>query len=257
MSKLFNKNIVYKSEQLLSFYKNNRKSWGDFYPSEKWVFQKIAKQNKGFGDVLDVGCGCGGLALALGKQFTINSYTGIDINRQMIEWAKIKLLLPMPSKFVLGDIIHKRFNKRYDSVISLSCVDWNILTIKMINACWQKVKPGGYFIISLRLTAGKTINNIKESYQFINFNKSKEKPEIANYVVFNFNDAIILLSSLLPSPGLLGAYGYWGKPSSTAVTPFSRIFFTVFYLKKKMTSRSTSLKYELNFPINGNPDEKR
>ena len=42
--------------------------------------------------VLDLGCACGGLGLALKEKFQIKDYTGIEINYQA--WKTAKILNP-------------------------------------------------------------------------------------------------------------------------------------------------------------------
>lgn len=242
------KNIRYKSKQILEFYRSNRSKWGEFYPSERWVFKKIVSDNKGAGDVLDVGCACGGLGKALCEKFRLKSYTGIDINREAIRWANSRQKLTTPSKFIYGDIVKMRLGARYDMVVSLGCADWNIETKKIIRRCWENVKPGGYLVISLRLTDKKGVNDIKRSYQYINFSGKEKKPETANYVVLNLEDALGILKELKSSPCVIGSYGYWGKPSSTASTPFKKIVFSVFYAQKG-SNKIGKIKTEINLPI--------
>lgn len=227
-----NNNIRYRSEEILKFYKESRQSWADLYPSEKRIFETVAGKDAFLGDVLDVGCACGGLARALSEKLRISSYTGIDIHKDSIDWALASMKLDIPVKFIAADIVEHVPARFYDTVVSLGCADWNIETLKIIDSCWKNVKKGGHFIVSLRLTGAKGVNDIKKSYQMINFSGTKKKPEIANYVVLNFNEAVEILTKLAPGPQLIGAYGYWGKPSSMAVTPFEKIVFSVFYLKK-------------------------
>jgi len=252
-----NENIRYKSREIVKYFSNNRDTWDRFYPSEKWVFKKIAKDKKDLGDILDAGCACGGLGAALNGKFMIDSYTGIDMNKDAIRWAQRNRKLPFPVNFITGDILDLKLNNRYDIVVSLSCADWNIETNKIIKSCWKKVKKGGYMVISLRLTDKKSINNIKKSYQLIDRDPYAKNPEVANYVVFNLKEATELFKDLNPSPACIGAYGYWGKPSPTAVTPFDKLVFAVFYVKKgarslskKRASRNPGrdLKVEFNLP---------
>lgn len=243
-------NIEFKSRQILTFYSSNRKKWEEFYPSERWVFERIVREKGSLGNVLDVGCACGGLGNALSEKFILNSYTGIDICKDAIEWSQQKPKLSIPATFIRGDIIAIDLSdKYYELVVSLSCADWNLETNKIINACWKKVKPGGYFVISLRLTPEKGINDIKRSYQYINFTGDEKDPEVANYVVFNFRDALSMMGKLTPYPELVGSYGYWGEPSSTAVTPFDRLIFAVFYLKKSIDNSTQIINAEFSLPI--------
>lgn len=243
------KNIEYKSAQIRRFYSSNRQRWDEFYPSERWVFDRIAGDKKHLGDVLDVGCACGGLGSALLEKFDVDSYTGIDINKDAIEWARRKRRLSVPATFLAGDIIGLKLKKEYDVVFSLSCADWNLETKKMIDECWKKVKKEGYLVISLRLTAQKGINNIKKSYQYINFYNDESKPEVANYVVFNFKDVVNIMKELNLPPRSIGAYGYWGKPSSMAVTPFKKLVFAVFYLRKSGNIFNGKIGTEFNLPL--------
>lgn len=247
--KIQNKNIRYKSREIVRFYSNNRHKWDEFYLSERWVFERMAVTERTLGDVLDVGCACGGLGAVLSSRFIINSYTGIDINKDAVDWAGKNQKLSVKTTFISGDIIKQRLNTLYDTVVSLGCADWNIETNKIIKTCWDRVRDGGYFIVSLRLTRKKGLNDIRKSYQHINFSGNKKKPEIANYVVFNFKEAFEMIKRLTPCPQLIGAYGYWGKPSHTAVTPFSKLVFAVFYVKKSSKAIDQDIKTEFNLPM--------
>ncbi|MFH1641475.1 MAG: class I SAM-dependent methyltransferase [Nanoarchaeota archaeon] len=244
------KNIEYKTEEIQLYFSSNRNKWDDFYPSEKWVLSKLAQERGAFGDVLDVGCACGGLGAALNEKFIVGSYTGIDISGAAIDWACKHLALPVETKLIAGDFLEIDLaGREYDTVFSLSCADWNIETDKIIDLAWQRVKPGGYFIISLRLTDKTGVNDIKKSYQYINYSGQEKTPEIANYVVFNWKTFLDNMKKLVPSPEVIGAYGYWGKPSATAVTPYERLVFTVFYIKKSDNRSINDIRVELDMPL--------
>lgn len=235
----------------MEFYRGNRRKWNEFYPSERWVFEKLVSEKGTLGKVLDVGCACGGLGEALSERSLIECYTGVDINGDAIEWASREIRLPVPLEFIAEDILKLDRNDQFDTVVSLSCADWNIETSKIIEACWKRVKLGGTLIISLRVTPEKGVNNIKKSYQYINFFGNEKDPEIANYVVLNFQETLQLLGDLKPSPQVIGAYGYWGKHSSMAMTPYEQIVFAVFYVKKSLTKTSQHIiMTEFNLPLN-------
>ena len=252
-------NITYTSKQICEFYADNRIKLCDFYDSERWVFERIAKETKTMGSVLDVGCACGGLGLALSEKYKLHSYTGIDINRDAISWANANVKIPIQTEFIAGDIVRLELDRQFDTVFSLSCADWNIETTAIINSCWNRVKQGGYFVISLRLTTEDGINDISKSYQYINFSGNDKRPEVANYVVFNFYDALSMFRSITPLPELIGAYCYRGRPSITAVTPYKRLLFTVFYIKKGFEITNYDTKSELFLPAgiyNHTPSKK-
>ncbi|MFH1369578.1 MAG: class I SAM-dependent methyltransferase [Elusimicrobiota bacterium] len=243
------KNRVYRSKEISDYYSRNRNSFNNFYPSEKRVFMRVYEENGSFGDILDVGCACGGLASALKDKFGFDSYTGIDINAPAIQTAKRNFRRGAPLRFVAGDILKQNnIAGKYDTVFSLSCADWNLQTKKIISSCWKALKPGGHFIISLRLARGKSVNDIKKSYQYINFSGKDKKPEIANYVVFSLNDALKLFEKQKPAPESISAYGYWGKPSKTARTLYKKLVFGVFYVKKPTTIMHSGTIMKLKLP---------
>ncbi len=228
-------NIKYKTSSLVAYYGNNRRSWEEFYPSEQYIFDKVMEECAlKQVDILDAGCACGGLGEALETRYkNIAYYCGVDINEEAILYAQANSTLKIPHDFICGDIARFDQERLYDIVISLSCVDWNVETDRMLNLCWNKVKPGGYMIISLRLTNGRTINNISEGYQYIVFEEGKDKAtEIANYVVYNWKEIIEKFCVFDHQTDLIKAFGYWGKPSDTAVIEYNRLCFTVFALHK-------------------------
>jgi ubiquinone/menaquinone biosynthesis C-methylase UbiE len=236
-------NIRYNSKEIEKFYKNNRIKWDDFYPSEKFIFEKLnfSRESK----VLDIGCGCGGLGNALNEKFGVEHYTGVDIHEQSIETAKS--LFPK-AEFINSDILtHNFINDSFDFVISLGCVDWNIEFHSMLTTAFKYVKPGGYFISSFRLTNKSSVKSIKDSHQFINFD-GKLEGEKAPYIVFNVNELISEILSFKPSK--ISAFGYWGSPSKTAVTPFEKVCFAVFCIQKK--DGVNKCNFELHLPADLN-----
>ena len=81
------KNILYTTEKISSYFSENRIRWEEFYPSERNLFESINISSSD--EVLDIGCGCGGLGLALSEKFGISSYTGIDINSSAIASGRL------------------------------------------------------------------------------------------------------------------------------------------------------------------------
>lgn len=236
-------NLLLSSEYIVKYFENYRNKYEDFYPSEKWAFEKVNSVANGFGKVLDVGCAIGGLGMALSSHYDVKRYDGIDINQQAIKKANhSKDKYQIPVNFECDDILNNKIykNNYYDNVISLSCADWNIRTIEIINRCWELVKPGGFFTISVRLTNLNGINDINKSYQILKYNKIEH--EKANYVVFNWKIFLTMIYGLKVKPQEVLGNGYWGKPSSTAVTSYKKLVFSCFVIKKgnKLTSNIDS-----------------
>ncbi len=62
------KNIVYKEKDIKEYFSKDRVKWEQFYESEKKVIQKTLHGLENILEkvsVLDVGCACGGLGIAL------------------------------------------------------------------------------------------------------------------------------------------------------------------------------------------------
>ena len=238
------KNIVYKSSNLVEYFANNRVKWEQFYESERNLIEVLQLNSEQ--QVLDIGCGCGGLGLALKEKFGINNYTGVEINALS---AKAGQEMNSDANIICGDILKLKKNilnnNLYDVVFSLSCVDWNVQFSEMLAAAWEYVKPGGYFVATFRLTDVDGCNDINKSYQYINYDEKKEG-ELASYVVLNANDLFQQLKNFNPSE--INAYGYWGKPSTTAVTKYENLCFAAFSIRKRKSVDFRKAHYNMQLP---------
>jgi ubiquinone/menaquinone biosynthesis C-methylase UbiE len=238
------RNIAYETPAIEAYYRRERIRWDQFYESERLVFEELGPGAAS--SVLDIGCGCGGLGLALLERFGISNYTGVEINRQAAETAK--RMYPQ-GRFLHGDILsiptHELAYKTFDVVVSLSCIDWNVQFSEMLLQAYRYVKPGGSFVSTFRLTACESMIDPARSYQYINF-EGKRKGEVAPYVVLNFGDFMSRVTPLAPSR--IRGVGYWRAPSSTAVTPFSRIVFAAVAIQKQSGSQQHSPVIQLDLP---------
>ena len=238
------KNIVYQTEELARYFNKNRIQWSQFYDSEKEIIIELPLDKST--TVLDIGCGCGGLGLSLKDKFNVEIYTGVAINSQNTETAK-----KMNSKAVVycGDILDisntDLKSKQFNIVFSLSCFDWNVRFLDMLKTAWNHVLPGGYLVATFRLTVEKGCNDFNLSYQYINYDGVLEG-EKAAYVVLNGNELIDQLKDLNPSE--INAFGYYGTPPGTAITPYKQLCFAAFSIQKRKdgdTTSDVSLKLKL------------
>ena len=198
--------------------------------------------------VLDVGCGCGGLGLILLKEYGISDYTGIEINPDAANAA-----IEMNSRARIFNADFLTFaspdvrEESYDLVVSLSCIDWNVGFDIALPKAYRYVRPGGHFLASFRLTDGETVDDLARSYQYINFS-GERTGERACYVVLNGRELIGRLEGL--NPESISGFGYWGKPSVTAVTPFERLCFAVFAVRKPTAFRNANrMIRDLQLPL--------
>lgn len=249
------KNIEYKTKQISEYFSINRVKWDQFYPSEKWIFERVAGSEGKMGSVLDVGCAVGGLGLALGERFSLSEYVGVDINAPAIEYANTRRTkYSCQCDFLCGDIltIDSLPTDKFDNVFSLSCADWNIATEDIISECWKHVRVGGYFILTLRLTPQQSLLSFSESFQYIHFGEGipekEEEVEKAPYIVLNVQHALAILTNLQPKPDHIMAYGYWGPPSATARTRYDRLVFTALAVRKGSNDRGNILG-EFHLPV--------
>ena len=221
-------NIEYATPAIEAFYRNHRVRWEQFYESERAILGELGLNADS--SVLDIGCGCGGLGLALRERFGVVNYTGVEINRQAA--ATAREMNPAGS-FLCTDILklspRELPEESRDVVISLSCIDWNLRFADMLARAYRYVRPGGCLVASLRLTPGESLNDPRRSYQYINFD-GKREGEVAPYVVLNFRELMSDISALAPAG--IRAVGYWGTPSPTAVTPLARVVFCVAAIRK-------------------------
>lgn len=238
------KNIVYQTNELADHFTHNRVTWQQFYESERIIIDQLhLDQHYG---ILDIGCGCGGLGMALRDQFGIDNYTGVEINASAAEAGR---MMNPKAHILCGDILDLSQNalrdKRFDVVFSLSCVDWNVRFSDMLAAAWNYVLPGGHLVATFRLTTGEGCSDFERSHQYINFDGILDG-ERASYVVLNSRTLIEQLVSFNPSE--ISANGYWGAPSVTAVTPYDRLCFAAFSVRKRKSDDIGSLRCHLDLP---------
>jgi SAM-dependent methyltransferase len=248
------KNIAYQSDRIAGYYAVNRRRWNEFYPSERWVFERIAAEHGAIGRVLDVGCAAGGLGEALAEHFgSVTAYTGIDINRQAIAAAeKASDRIAAPNEFIAADVCDcpALAGRRFDLVTALSVADWNVDAHGIVDACWERVAPGGTLVMSLRLTTDAGVCDVGRSFQFIWFDPTPipAGAERAPYNVFNSAEAIAWLAGQVPRPEKLLVKGYWGTPSATARTPYRKLIFAVVAMRKALTGTAAKTEIETHLP---------
>ena len=237
-------NIHYQTEEISHYYSTHRTTWDQFYESERAVITRLKPDPSA--SVLDIGCGCGGLGMALRESFGVMDYSGVEINLTAAEAGR---RLNPEAKIYHGDILElgsrELADKHYLIVVSLSCIDFNVLFTDMLSAAWERVAPGGFLVSTFRLTDGAGFNDITHSYQYINF-EGKLEGERAPYIIHN---AETLLRRMLAfDPSEIYSYGYWGAPSETAVTPCERICFAAFSLQKRKPGNTGPINLTFELP---------
>lgn len=238
------KNIVYKTQKIADYYANNRVKWEQFYESEKIIIEGLEITSSD--TILDIGCGAGGLGLALEEKFGTISYTGIEINELAAHKAKT---MNSSASIFCGDFLEISKSvisgEVFDLVFSLGCFDWNIQFDEMLLAAWNHVALGGALVATFRIVATEGCGDMEKSYQYINY-EGKLIGEKAPYRVFNGKELFAKLVTL--SPSSITAYGYFGIPSQTAITPYEEICFTAISITKRQGSNIAQPHFDLQLP---------
>jgi SAM-dependent methyltransferase len=238
-----NRNIAYQTDRLAHYFSRNRVTWSQFYESERVIIDGLSLDARR--SVLDIGCGCGGLGLALDERYGVVNYTGVEINPSAAEVAR---RMNPRAQILCGDILQlsgvELAQRQFDVVFSLSCVDWNVQFADMLAAAWSHVVSGGYLVATFRLSDRGGCIDMTQSYQYINFDGAREG-ERAAYVVLNARDLMQTIIGF--DPAEINAYGYWGEPSKTAVTPYERLCFCAFSIRRR-NQHGDALRLQLKLP---------
>ena len=222
------RNYVYRTPELAKHYSHQRASWSDFYPSERAVIERL---ELGAGSrVIDMGCACGGLGVALRERFEVVDYWGVDINSECIERAPT--VCPH-GQFVAGDFldITERLPRDFDLAASLGCADWNVQTEDLLRALFAHVKVGGHLLYSCRLSQDQPRSpGVTCAAQDIVFDEdvgASACPEEAPYKVYRLEQVLGLLLGLGPVREII-AHGYFGDvPKTVKGLPWKRVFYLV------------------------------
>lgn len=237
-------NRKYLAPGLAGFYAVARNRLGDFYPSERWAFDRLELNSSV--SVLDLGAACGGLGMALHSHFGVVDYVGIEIHAGAAQLADERVrswggcclegdLLDAPS--LLAD---RGLPAAFDIVFSLSCVDWNTEVRGNVLAAWDLVRPGGSLVVSLRLHPTLCLVDMSESWQPTSPDQVPlSESERAPYTLISIGAARDFVGSLNAERIIVN--GYWGVPSPSAQTPATEVMFAVaIVVKPHQGGRSTS-----------------
>lgn len=118
--------LHHANAEMLGYFATHRRGYGDLYPSEQAAFAAAAGPNADFGRVLDAGCAMGGLCRALHERYRLTDYTGVEIHAGLARAAAAQRF-PTPARILGGDVQELDLpEEAFDTVFSLSCVDWNL-----------------------------------------------------------------------------------------------------------------------------------
>lgn len=212
----------------IEYFKSKRKNINHLYEGERKIFSKVIFEKC---SILDIGCAEGGFIKII-KSFVKNfDYTGVDVNRKMINLAKKKN--PKHKFYEKNDFYQKFRYKKFDIVL--------ILGLLHLNKEWKKILlkdskfSKKYLIFDLRETNKKSLENIKKSYFRMNFNSKIKKYRKIHipYNILNSKKVGSFLDNKLKTFKRKILIKYKGKPSVNAKTSHKVVTFSNYCLEKK------------------------
>ncbi|MDD5066800.1 MAG: class I SAM-dependent methyltransferase [bacterium] len=97
--------------------------------------------------VIDLGCGTGTMAKIIKEEFPRSRVTCLDLARNMIDAARVKLKAYPETRYILHDLRNFLFDQKYDAVVSSLALHHLTHTEKKIfmKKIYKALKPGGLF----------------------------------------------------------------------------------------------------------------
>ncbi len=235
-----------QAHEVERFSKAHRVSWSQYYESERTVLARLGLTEAS--RVLDFSYDCGGLGLGLREQFGVHHYTALCARKHRAQ--TVGMLYP-EARVVEGEIQSLAEEtlqpEAYDLVAGLGATDTAGSLEALLRRAFSYVRPGGLFVSSFRLTDRGTVADPELSYQDLDAG-AETGIERTPYVVLNVRELLAVLKKL--GPAQVSGYGYWGKPSSTAVTPFQMVCFAVLAVRKRCPGDGPTPGIELEIPEN-------
>lgn len=215
--------------RVLDFFAGHRDRTEEVYPSE-WFFLKESLE-EGM-SVLDVGCAQGGFAAVIAEHVRAFSYTGLDVNQEMVRRARARFPAHAFHHVKEGDF-SALGGARFDLVL--------VLGILHLHEGWRDTIAGAWrhtarrLILDLREWEGATIEDKAVSSMAMDFAGGGESHAQARvpYIVVNSGEALATLLALAPGAAGMARYGYLHAPSATATTPARRVMTTCYRIDRR------------------------
>lgn len=214
---------------VLGFFDHARTTTKQVYASE-WFFLKDCLR-EGM-SVLDVGCAQGGFASVLAENLTDFSYTGIDINADMVARAQAR----HPNQTFHQILEHSDWavldGQRYDLVLVLGILHLHSGWRDTIARGWTHT--AGTLLLDLRETAGPTIEDKARSYFRMDFGGGDEHHSEMRlpYILVNAAAALATVQTICKEARGISHFGYLHPVSGSAVTPVDQAMANVWRIQR-------------------------
>jgi SAM-dependent methyltransferase len=214
--------------RVIEFFETRRAATTEVYPSE-WHFLE-GRLHEGV-SVLDIGCAQGGFASIIGEHVGDFSYTGLDINAEMVRRAHHRHPrhtfhhVPEGDYSVLGEA-------HFELVLVLGILHLHETWRDTIAAAWRHT--GQCLILDLRETDGSSIEDKSVSYMKMDFHGGGARHARATlpYNILNSTEASGIVSALCRGAGGVLEYGYEHPVTAAAVTPARQVTTRVYCIER-------------------------
>ena len=209
---------------VLDFFAKRRATTEEVYPSE-WLFLKD-RLREGI-SVLDVGCAQGGFASILAEHLDAFTYTGLDINADMLALAREKH--PGHS---FHHVAEGKFNlpgaAAFDLVLVLGILHLHETWRDTLHQAWAHTS--GSLVYDLRESSEPTLDDKSLSYFKMDFNGGDDTHAETTlpYIIVNAGDALEISRRSCLGATHTQKYGYMHPVSGAAVTPIDRVMASVY-----------------------------
>ena len=214
--------------RVLDFFAHHRDTTEELYPSERFFIDPLLREGI---SVLDVGCAQGGFAGILSEHLDRFTYTGLDVNADMI--ARAKAGHPgQEFHHVAANDFSILGERTFDLVLALGFLhltaDWR----EALAAAWRHT--GGALVLDFRETHLKTIEDPEVSYFAMSFNGGGEEYETTRlpYNILNSGDALAAVIEACSGSNGIRRYGYLHAVRDSAVTPVDQVMATTYCVQR-------------------------
>lgn len=213
---------------VVKFFDTRRATTDEVYSSE-WLFLKD-RLIDGV-SVLDVGCAQGGFATVLSEHLTDFSYTGLDINSEMITRARQRHPIHTFHHIKEG-AFGLAPEEKFDLVLVLGILHLHENWRTTLARAWVHTEHS--LIFDLRETDKQSVEDKTQSYFRMDFNTIDQQHTATTlpYNIINSSEALSIVRKVCPDAEKLQRYGYQHPPSSSAMTPLSDILASVYCVER-------------------------
>lgn len=204
---------------VLEFFRDNRSTSQDVYPSEWHFLRHVLRDGI---SILDVGCAQGGFAAIAAEHVSAFSYTGLDINADMI--ARARARFPQHSFHVIGEgSFTVPGGSDFDLVLVLGILHLHERWRETLAAAWAQASDA--LVFDLRESSASTVEDKRRSYMKMDFAIADERHAEMRvpYNVINEREAETTVEAICMGARQIEHYGYAHATTTAAVTPFAEV----------------------------------